>query len=398
MVPDVNAHLEPEARHTGLRLLRTSAYAVIVLAGLKAAAALVTPIVLAALLAIACIPPSRGLRRLGIPDTIAAFLVVIGAVGILGFFSAIIGNSIATFAESSDKYVEVIDEHVASLREWAKENGLDLAALGDSEPNADPAGELGGNAPEGAPADGSAERAPLKLAGVDISAQLSRLFDLVMETATGVLGGASDAAVVLLVMIFILLEASGLPNKLRRAIGSDDADLSTYSQVMDQIFGYLTIKTAVSVLTGVLATLLTAAFGVDFPILWGLIAFVFNYVPNVGSIIAALPPVLLAWIQPELGLAPAAGVATGYIIINMLVGNLLEPRIMGRRLGLSPLVVLLSLIFWNWMLGAVGMVLSIPLTMIVKIAMEHDEDFRPVAVLLGPSDAEPEPADESRAG
>jgi AI-2 transport protein TqsA len=116
--------------------------------------------------------------------------------------------------------------------------------------------------------------------------------------------------------------------------------------------------------------------------LWGLLAFALNYVPNIGSIIAAVPAVLLSIVQ--LGVLKALVVAAGYAGINMVMGSFLEPRFMGRGLGLSTLVVFLSLLFWGWVLGPVGMLLSVPLTMTAKIALESRDDTRWIAVLLGP--------------
>jgi predicted PurR-regulated permease PerM len=124
--------------------------------------------------------------------------------------------------------------------------------------------------------------------------------------------------------------------------------------------------------------------GVDHFLLWSVLAFLLNYIPNIGSMIAAVPAVLLALVQ--LG-APTAGlVALGYVLSNAIMGNVIEPKYMGRGLGLSTLVVFLSLIFWGWLLGTVGMLLSVPLTMIVKIALESSQDTRWVALLLASDD------------
>ncbi|MCP4662366.1 MAG: AI-2E family transporter, partial [bacterium] len=117
------------------------------------------------------------------------------------------------------------------------------------------------------------------------------------------------------------------------------------------------------------------------PLLWGLTAFICNYIPNVGSILAAVPPVLLAAL--DMGPAPAVLVAFGYLVINTGVGNFLEPHLMGRQFGISTLVVVLSLIFWGWVWGPVGMLLSLPLTMVLKITLENTEDFRWLAQLMG---------------
>jgi predicted PurR-regulated permease PerM len=124
--------------------------------------------------------------------------------------------------------------------------------------------------------------------------------------------------------------------------------------------------------------------GVDYVLLWALLAFLLNYIPNIGSIIAAIPAVLLALAQ--LGPAVAGLTALGFVLTNTVMGNMVEPRFLGRGLGLSTLVVFLSLIFWGWLLGTVGMLLSVPLTMIVKIALEGNDDTRWIALLLASED------------
>jgi predicted PurR-regulated permease PerM len=144
---------------------------------------------------------------------------------------------------------------------------------------------------------------------------------------------------------------------------------------------YLAVKTWISMLTGAALGLWVAAIGLDFAVFWGLVAFLLNYIPNLGSIIAAIPPTLLALVQ--LGPGPAVLVVLGYLVVNMALGNIVEPMVMGRRLGLSTLVVFLSLVFWGWLFGPVGMFLSVPLTMAVKITLESSREFRWVAILLG---------------
>jgi predicted PurR-regulated permease PerM len=144
----------------------------------------------------------------------------------------------------------------------------------------------------------------------------------------------------------------------------------------------MAIKTMISLVTGVIVTLMLLIIGVDYPLLWGLLAFVLNFVPNIGSIIAAVPAVLLAIIQ--LGGFYALITAPGCVVLNLFMGNVIEPRFMGRGLGLSTLVVFLSLLFWGWLLGPVGMLLSVPLTITAKIALDSRDDTRWIAILLGP--------------
>jgi predicted PurR-regulated permease PerM len=149
----------------------------------------------------------------------------------------------------------------------------------------------------------------------------------------------------------------------------------------DNVNRYMGIKALFSLATGVAIWILLALIGVDFPGTWGLLAFFLNFIPAIGSIIAAIPAIF--WALVQLGLPSALLTVLAYLVVNIAIGNILEPRFMGQRLGLSPLVVILSLIFWGWVLGPIGMLLSVPLTMIAKIALATDEDARWLAVLLG---------------
>ncbi len=141
------------------------------------------------------------------------------------------------------------------------------------------------------------------------------------------------------------------------------------------------IKTVVSMATGLSAILVTWWIGLDFPLLWGMLAFLFNYIPAIGSIIAAVPAILMALVQ--LGIGEAGSTAIGFLAINMLFGNFIEPRLMGYGVGISPLIVFTGLVLWGWIFGPVGMLLSVPLTMTVKMALEADERTRWLAILIG---------------
>jgi len=192
-----------------------------------------------------------------------------------------------------------------------------------------------------------------------------------------------NAFMILLITIFILAEEVGFSDKFRFAYRNSEKTLGAIQQFTDGVNQYIAIKSALSFLTGVLIYLWLLFIGVDYPVLWGLLAFLLNYIPTLGSILAAVPAVMLAFIQPGLGPLPALLTGLGYVVANVAVGNVLEPKLMGKGLGLSALVVFLSLVFWNWVLGPVGMLLSIPLTMTVKIALESFPDTRWLGVMLG---------------
>jgi predicted PurR-regulated permease PerM len=186
---------------------------------------------------------------------------------------------------------------------------------------------------------------------------------------------------VFLIMAFMLSEATVFPDKLHYITGDSSTDEDRMAKVVKEVQTYLGIKTVISLATGLLLGGWSYFMGLDFPVLLGLIAFLLNYVPTVGSIIAALPALLLSIILVGTA-AHAILVTLGYVVVNTVFGNILEPNLMGRRLGLSTLVVILSLLFWGWAWGPLGALLSVPLTVIVKIWLENTTDLRWVAVLL----------------
>ncbi|TPW09752.1 MAG: transport protein, partial [Halothiobacillaceae bacterium] len=205
---------------------------------------------------------------------------------------------------------------------------------------------------------------------------------LAAKLLTSLSGVLTNAFFIFLTATFILLEAGSFPVKLRSLLADPDVSMGQFDKLAENLKRYVAMKTVISLLTGVAVTIWLMILGVDYPILWGLLAFLFNYVPNIGSIIAAIPAIMLAFVQGGGSLALATLI--GYAVINIVTGNVIEPKIMGRGLGLSSLVVFLSLVFWGWVLGPVGMLLSVPLTIVVKIALESYDQTHWIAVLMGP--------------
>jgi AI-2 transport protein TqsA len=237
--------------------------------------------------------------------------------------------------------------------------------------------------------------------GADISNQHlgelldpGRLLSMVKGTLAGVLGVLRDGVFVVVMVGFLLAEAAGLPGKIKVAFHVDETTLGPWRRILDDMTGYLVVKTKTSLLTAVLVTIAMWLLGVDYPIALGLLAFILNFVPVVGSIIAAIPAVLLALIASGPGWAIA--VTAIYGAVNVSIGSIIEPRMMGERLGLSALVVFLSLVFWGFLLGPVGMFLSVPLTMLAKILLNNAEDLRWLAIMLGPAPAGPKPGHPAR--
>ena len=176
-------------------------------------------------------------------------------------------------------------------------------------------------------------------------------------------GLLANSMPIIFTVLFLIVESTSLPEKLRSISQNPEKTLGDLSAFMKSVNHYLVIKAVMSLITGLVIAVYLTVLGVDFAIVWGALAFFMNFVPYIGSIIAAVPAVILSLI--DAGPVVSLAVAGGFVVVNLIVGNVLEPRYMGRGLGLSTLVVFLSLIFWGWVYGPVGMFLSTPLTMIV---------------------------------
>jgi AI-2 transport protein TqsA len=328
------------------RTLFIVAALVVVVAGMRVAAPIIVPFLVSVFIAVVSAPALRWLQEKGLPMWLALGLVVVG-IALVGLgLVALIGGSVNDLSQKIPDYRDQLLALKQRSIEWLEEHGVHVKQQVEQE-------------------------------GLDPTA----LFGFLTSTVNSLSGVFGNIFFILLTVVFLLIEASTLPAKLRAMPGNTEARRRRLKQITDDIRRYMVIKTWVSLLTGGLVTLLLLLLGVDYALMWGLLAFILNFVPNIGSLIAAIPAVLLTLL--ELGVAPAIYAALGYLAINSVVGNIVEPRMMGRGLGLSTLVVFISLVFWGWVLGPVGMVLSVPLTMIVKIYLESSESTQWIAILLG---------------
>ena len=215
----------------------------------------------------------------------------------------------------------------------------------------------------------------------------SRIDTLLQQATTTIVMSVpavvSTLATVLLLIVFMLLEVTTLPKRFRAALGWSPTTFSDFSRTMSEIQRYLSVKTATSAATGLCVGIWCAVCGVPNPALWGLVTFALHYVPTVGSLVAAMPPILIA--LSTHGVGRAGTVAAGVTVSSMVIGNIIEPNALGRSLSVSPLIVLLSMFAWGWLLGPIGALLSVPLTLIAKIVLWNTSDLHWVAVLLGPT-------------
>lgn len=336
-----------DGTRAGSGYLVSAAAFVIVVAGMREAQGLLVPFLLSIFIAIIAAPALSYLTSHRIPTGIALVLVIASIAGGGMLLGVLIGSSVDDFSAQLPEYQQKLHQQTQALRQWLEKIGVDV--------------------PEAALSKLVDPRKAMTMAAQGLSSLGSLL---------------TNTFLILLTVIFILLEASSFPAKLHRILKNPAHSYPTFEQFVYTIKRYMAIKTLTSLLTGLLVIVWLSMIGVDYPLLWGVMAFFLNYVPNIGSIIAAVPAVLLALVQ--LGSGAAIWTIVGYLVVNNLVGTLIEPRFMGRDLGLSTLVVFLSLVFWGWVLGTIGMFLSVPLTMTLKIALDSREQTRWMAILLGP--------------
>jgi AI-2 transport protein TqsA len=319
---------------------------VIILAGIKTASPVIVPFILSVFIAIICNPVLKLLTARRIPKG-AAIAIVMVFVLLAGMWLAnLVGKAVNDFSSQLPVYQDQLSQSFGGLSEQLAKYNF-----------------------------------PVELN------QLTEYFDpgAAMNVVTVIVGGfggvMANLFLILLTVIFMMAEADSLPKKLHVALDDPDMRMAQIDRFLSSVNQYLAIKTMVSVATGIIIGVVLWGIDLDYWVLWGVLAFLLNYIPNIGSIIAALPAVLLALVQ--LGVGWAGGVIALYLVVNIVMGNAVEPRFLGKGLGLSTLVVFLSLIFWGWLLGTVGMLLSVPLTMILKIGFESNNSTRWLALLLG---------------
>jgi AI-2 transport protein TqsA len=328
------------------RFLVIMAALVIIIYGINQAQSVVALLLVSVFLALLGTPAVLWMERKRVPSFLAVMIVMAFIIMLLLIVVGVVGSALSTFSDGLPFYQKRLHEQVLVLRTFLATKHIMVT-----------------------------EKVLLEYLNP------GSVMSIAAGLFTGIGSAFSNIVMILLTVIFILLEASSFPVKLRSVLGDPKRTFPQFTKFVDDIRRYMIIKTIISLCAGIIIGLWLYILGVDFPILWGFVAFMLHFVPNVGQIIAAIPAVLLALIQ--LGIGPAALAASGYLVVGFTLGNVVEPRLMGRKLGLSTLVVFLSLVFWGSLLGLIGVVLCIPFTMTLKFAFESSKSTRWIAVLLG---------------
>ena len=322
---------------------------IIIFAGVIYAKSLITPFLLALFISIICEQPVSWLEKRKIPRGLALVIVILGMIILFSGFAVLIGGTISSFSGNLSKYESTLSSLSDSAVKFLNDKGLNIHQD--------------------------------QLFSFVQPAKILEFTATALNTVVNMMG---NTYLILLIFLFTLMEFGSFSVKAKAILIGTDESVSYISTILQNIRHYLGIKTLICLLTGVFVFIALLIIGVDYPLLWALIAALMNYIPNIGSIIAALPAVLFALVQ--LGLGGAFWTLGSFMIVNNVLGNFIEPRIMGKGLGLSTLVVFLSLLFWGFILGPVGMFLSVPFTMTIKIILEHNENTKWLSILLGTPD------------
>ena len=322
---------------------------------LSVARSIVLPLALAVFLNYILNPFIGLFERLKIPSVISTLLAVLITFLVMVFLGIMISNSIESFAEELPKYearinaitqntlkiLNIPPEAFKSATGWTKDPQI-AAVLGD-----------------------------LSITGIMSS---------ILGSVTTFL---SNFLLVLLFLLFILMGHNQLVYKLERAFEPNISKKVSgiILNINKEIQKYLIAKTLISLATGLLAMLVLSLFGVQFALIWGVLTFLLNFIPNIGSVIATILPLTIALIQFD-KVIMVVWIALCLTSIQMVIGNIIDPKVIGRSLNLSPIVVLFSLMFWGWLWGLIGMFLSVPIAVMIKIIFENIKQLRFASVLM----------------
>jgi predicted PurR-regulated permease PerM len=334
--------MNPSKDKVGYTLLVMAAV-VIVLAGIKLSAVILVPFLLALFLATILSPLFLWLKKLGLGDILPLIIIVLLLLLMITSLAILVGSSVQDFTQNVPFYETKLKSDLSALLETVNSWGLHI-----------PKEDI------------------LNLFQTD---SIMRYIATTLKSLGSLL---TNSFMIIITIIFMLLEISQFRFKFNQ---TNSNSLKQLTEISDNIKHYILLKSLTSAATGIIITIILEITGIHYAILWGLLAFILNFIPNIGSIIAAVPAVLMAIIQYDF--TTATMIVIAYLVVNILIGSIIEPKILGKGLGLSALIVFLSLIFWGWLLGPIGMILSVPLTIMIKIALDTKEDTKWIAILLG---------------
>jgi predicted PurR-regulated permease PerM len=318
---------------------------VIIIAGIRAAEEIIIPFLLALFLTLIISTSVFWSKKKSIPLWVSILVPTLIIITVFTFIIFILGSNIQSLTENIPAYHDQLEERWETITVFWEKRGIDISLF--------------------------------KISDL-INSKVIR--DVTLESLGSLTVIVEESFMIFVLMIFMLIASSTFPEKVAALSSNKKRILKILDKIINSINHYMATKTAISLLTGLLVTFLLFILNIDHAIFWGFLAFLLNFIPNIGSIFAAIPVIFLTLIQ--FGFEKAVYIILGYIFINVVVGNFLEPRIMGKSVELSTVIIFMSLIFWGWALGPVGMFLSVPLTIVFK----HFDSTRWLSILIGPDD------------
>lgn len=319
---------------------------IIIMAGVVYAKSIITPFLLALFISIICAQPMSWLEKKGMPKWLALLVVILGLILLFSGFSFLMGRTLSSFSNNYTKYESTFSDMSNSFIQYLAEKGIIIP--------------------------------PDKVASI---IQPAKILEFTADAVNELFRVVGHTFLIFLIILFTLMEVGSFPIKAKAMLSGSDYSVTYFSTIIQNIRHDLWIKSLICLTVGILIYISLLIIGIDYPLLWAIIAGLLSYIPHIGSLIAAIPAVLFASVQ--LGLGGALWTLGAFMVIYNVIGNFFEPRIMGKGLSLSTLIVFLSLLFWGFLLGTVGMFLSVPITMTIKIILEHNEKTKWLAILLG---------------
>jgi AI-2 transport protein TqsA len=306
--------------------LQTGAYLVIIAAGMKFAAPILNNILLALLLAISIMPIIIWLMKKGVPKALALTITILSLILLTIFIASVLSVAVVGIADKLPQYkgqLISLKDNLATLLSQTGINLSDLLSLQDLDPD--------------------------------------KIINLASDFISGIVNTFSNFTLIFLLIIFILIDLADLRYKIYRKDRKISHIEEKTLELADAIRKYVSISAFTGLLTAVGNLVLLLILGVDFPVLWAFLSFLFSFIPNFGFILSVIPPVFIA--LGDSGTTTAVIVVIGFIIINGIVENVIKPKYMGGELDMSLTMIFISLIVWTWILGAMGAILAIPMTM-----------------------------------
>jgi len=344
-----------------LRVLIAIAAMGIVLAFIQTAAELISALFLAWIIVLVASPLLHWFVRKRVPVWLSFVLTLLAILAAFVAFSLVIVVAVDRFVEAIPEYVDEFEAMITSIQDWLSSLGLIGAESGSIMSFVEP----------------------------------DKILNAIGSFLTGLVGTVSNLILIVMLLIFLLLDAFNAPAKLSEEIKAGNVYLKRYFHVSESLRRYIFITTIVGLATGILDTIWFILLGVSFPVLWGILAFLMSFIPTLGFWLAAIPPTLLALL--EFGPGTAVLTFLGVVLINGFAENVVKPKYMGEGLNISPFIVIFSVIFWAAVLGPLGAILGVPMTLMFKeLVLEADDQNRWIARLMSSKDSEEEtPAETS---